>query len=180
MGCHYPLGEELGAYIAGAGAPEWCTWLSMIGYLSEWTTAFLNVRWLLAHTLKKHHVSFSIVSFLLLMTYAYRLLLFPYLLVVEILPRYEAYVRMQQVWTFYTMVIGHLVVLQLSIQWVALILKVGLRSFLVFTPKSDTHKKNKFNWRESAFSNNNNNNGNNKKQQDDPPPATSKTRQHAA
>jgi len=60
---------------------------------------------------------------------------------------------MQQVWTFLAMVLGHLVVLQLSIQWVTVILKLGLRNFLVFTPVvASDDDKTVFDWRASAFS----------------------------
>jgi len=153
IGCHYPIGEDIGAYVAGAGRAEWCIWLSMVGYLSEWTTALLNVRWLLAHTLVHHHLSFTVISLCLLMTYIFRLVLFPYLIVFHIFPRYAEYAQTQQVLTFYIMVLGHLVVLQLSIQWVALILKFGLRKFLIFAPKSiPSDSDSKFDWRRSAFS----------------------------
>ena len=157
IGAHYPVGTSLGIYVGGAGDPDWCTWLSIVGYLSEWTTCFLNIRWVLAHTLEKHHLSFFVISLALVGSYVYRLVMFPYILITDILPRYEAYVVMQQIWTFYIIVLGHLVVLQLSIQWVALIMQVGLGNFLFFAPKLPPRKTNsgatpKFNWREAAFS----------------------------
>ena len=151
IGCHYPLGEANGALVAGAGDPEWCIRLSMIGYLCEWTTTLLNVRWLLAHTTR--HKSFAAVSLLLLGTYAYRLLLFPYLVLLEIFPRYVMYARRQQILTFYIMVLGHLVVLQLSIQWVAVIVKYGVSKFLILNPRQEDSGtvSSAFDWRHSTF-----------------------------
>lgn len=155
IGCHYPLGESNGALVAGAGDAEWCLWLSMIGYLSEWTTVFLNLRWVLAHSLNQHHKTFGAVSLCLLTTYAYRLFLFPYLLLLEIIPRYNRYAQRQQVLTFCIMVLGHLIVLQLSIQWIAVILRFGVGQFLVFTPKLRMRHKGPFDWRQSAFTGHN-------------------------
>lgn len=131
IGCHYPIGEMNGALVAGAGNPGWCVRLSMIGYLSEWTTAFLNVRWLLAHISRRYKRLFTVVSSLLLFTYAYRLVLFPYLLAFEIFPKYSLYAEKEQILTFTIMVLGHLIVLQLSIQWVFVILRYGVSNFLV-------------------------------------------------
>lgn len=130
IGCHYPLGEANGALVAGAGDPDWCLRLSMIGYLGEWTTVFLNARLLLTGTACQRSATFSVVSLLLLSTYAYRLFLFPYILLFEIFPRYPTYSRRQQILTFYIMVLGHLLVLHLSIQWIAVILKFGIRRFV--------------------------------------------------
>ena len=157
VGCHYPVGEDIGAYVGGAGRTDWCVWLSLVGYLSEWTTLILNLRWLLAHTLTKHHVTFTIISLLLLGSFIGRVLLFPYLLLVHILPRYDDYITMQQIWTFFTIVFGHLVVLQLSIQWIAAILHLGFGNFIKFSPKADIRlhssrdDHHRFNWRESAL-----------------------------
>jgi len=152
IGCHYPLGEANGALVAGAGDINWCLRLSMIGYLSEWTTALLNVRWFLARTAKPFNIGFRTISVLLLITYAYRLLLFPYLLLLEIFPRYLIYSQRQQVLTFYIMVLGHLLVLQLSIQWVAVICKYGICNFLLLARvRQQGQSPRMFDWRQSMF-----------------------------
>jgi len=154
IGCHYPIGEINGALVAGAGDSSWCIWLSMIGYLSEWTTALLNMRWLLAHSYPEHRCIFTMVSGLLLVTYFYRLLLFPYLLIFEIIPRYSMYSTHQQVLTFFIMILGHLIVLQLSIQWAAVIFKCGVVRFLNIVPKAKgigEHGDLQFDWRQSVF-----------------------------
>lgn len=152
IGCHYPLGEPNGALVAGAGDPKWCLQVSMMGYLSEWTTALLNVRWILALTANRHHGNFVAISLLLLGTFFLRLFLFPYLLLLEIIPRYPMYSHRQQVLTFLIMVLGHLVVLQLSIQWIAAIFKYGIRNYFYPRPRQSCRCNSKmFDWRQSAF-----------------------------
>ena len=117
IGCHYPLGEPNGALVLGAGDERWAVWLSMFGYTCEWTTVFLNVRWWLSHTLRAHSWKFACVSALLIASYFARMALLPYLVLGQLVPRYEQYNARRQIFTFGFGVFGHVAVLALSIQW---------------------------------------------------------------
>lgn len=59
--CHYPVSSGAGAVLAGAGDVHWVTWLSVVGYTSEVSTAMMNYRWYLINTLEENWIGFGIV-----------------------------------------------------------------------------------------------------------------------
>merc|ERR1711862_462722 len=73
------------------GDPNWVTWLSVVGYTSEVSTALMNYRWYLINTLEEDWVGFGVTNVLTVLGWGGRVIMFTYLLVVEILPRYELY-----------------------------------------------------------------------------------------
>lgn len=131
IGCNYPVGEAHGALVAGAGDPTWRIWLSMTGYLSEWTTALNSSRSSLLHMYEARKGTINLTSGLLILTHMLQLLVFPYLIIFEIIPRYPLYALRQQILTFYIVVLGHFVILQLSIQKITNIFQCGIGRFVI-------------------------------------------------
>ncbi len=134
--CHYPVAHEAGAALAGAGDVEWVTWLSIVGYTSEVATAIMNYRWYLINTLEENWIGFGIVNGVVVASWAGRVFMFTYLLIVEIFPRMPMYVEQQQMFTFSIMVFGHAGIGLLSLHWCIVMLKGGLKSLFVFKKKS--------------------------------------------
>lgn len=152
IGCHYPIGEPNGALVAGAGDEVWCVFLSILGYTAEWTTALLNMRWWISHTMTKVSKSglafFQIVSFLVLVSYASRLFLMPYLISL-IAPRLELYADKRQLLTYAVALLGHIVVLLMSMQWMSYIYYAGgCRNFCTFQPAKTSKAPGQFNFRD--------------------------------
>ncbi|KAL7534346.1 hypothetical protein ACHAWF_004806 [Thalassiosira exigua] len=133
--CHYPAGHDSGAKIAGAGDLEWVTWLSIVGYTSEVSTAMMNYRWYLINTLEENWIGFGIVNVVVVASWAGRVLIFTYLLVAEIYPRMPMYVEHQQMVTFGVMVFGHASIGLLSAYWCVVMCRGGLKSLFVFKKK---------------------------------------------
>lgn len=133
--CHYPVAHESGAILAGAGDIEWVTWLSIVGYTSEVSTALMNYRWYLINTLEENWIGFGIVNGFVVASWAGRVLMFTYLLIVEIFPRMHLYVEQQQLFTYGMMVFGHAGIGMLSLYWCVVMCKGGLKSLFVFKKK---------------------------------------------
>merc|ERR1719247_2112413 len=119
--CHYPVGSGAGARLAGAGDARWVVWLSMMNY-----------RWWLIHTLDAHKARFAVVNALIVVSFALRIVLMGYLLAFEIVPRTALYVDRKQVLTFVLCVLGHSVILALSMYWLKVLCSAGVRGLLVF------------------------------------------------
>lgn len=133
--CHYPVACDGGAVLAGAGDVEWVTWLSIVGYTSEVSTALMNYRWYLINTLEENWVGFGIVNCLVVAGWAGRVVTFAYLLVAEIFPRRHLYVAQRQLFTYGVMVFGHAGIGLLSLYWCFVMCRGGLKSLFVFEKK---------------------------------------------
>lgn len=133
--CHYPVSCNSGAFIAGGGDIEWVTWLSIVGYTSEVSTAMMNYRWYLINTLEENWIGFGIVNAFVVASWAGRVIMFTYLLTMEIFPRYQAYAETQQLFTYGVMVFGHAGIGLLSLHWCIVMLKGGIKSLFVFKKK---------------------------------------------
>eukprot|EP00571_Detonula_confervacea_P014984 CAMPEP_0172308752 /NCGR_PEP_ID=MMETSP1058-20130122/9256_1 /TAXON_ID=83371 /ORGANISM="Detonula confervacea, Strain CCMP 353" /LENGTH=345 /DNA_ID=CAMNT_0013021245 /DNA_START=214 /DNA_END=1251 /DNA_ORIENTATION=- len=133
--CHYPVGHESGAILAGAGNVEWVTWLSIVGYTSEVSTAMMNYRWYLINTLEDNWIGFGIVNGIVVASWAGRVMMFTYLLFMEIFPRMHLYVEQQQMFTYAVMVFGHAGIGLLSLHWCIVMCQGGLKSLFVFKKK---------------------------------------------
>lgn len=133
--CHYPVVCDGGAVLAGAGDIEWVTWISLMGYTSEVSTALMNYRWYLINTLEENWIGFGIVNCLVVAGWAGRVVMFTYLLVAEIFPRMHLYVEQKQIFTFGVMVFGHAGIGLLSLYWCFVMCRGGLKSLFVFEKK---------------------------------------------
>lgn len=133
--CHYPVVCDAGAVLAGAGDIKWVTWISIVGYTSELSTALMNWRWYLIHTLEENWIGFGIVNCLVVAGWAGRVVMFTYLLIAEIYPRMPLYVEQEQMFTYWVMVFGHASIGVLSLHWCLVMCRGGLRSLFVFEKK---------------------------------------------
>lgn len=133
--CHYPVAHPSGSVLCGAGDVEWVTWLSIVGYTSEVSTAVMNYRWYLINTLEKNWIGFGIVNGFVVLSWAGRVVMFTYLLVAEIFPRYQSYVEAHQLFTYCVMVFGHAGIGLLSLHWCIVMCRGGLKSLFVFKKK---------------------------------------------
>ena len=133
--CHYPVGHESGAILAGAGDVQWVTWLSVVGYTSEISTAVMNYRWYLMNTLEKNWIGFGIVNGFVVASWAGRVVMFTYLLIKEIFPRYQMYVDQQQMFTYTVLVLGHVGIGLLSLHWCIVMCKGGIKNIFIFKKK---------------------------------------------
>eukprot|EP00299_Pterocystis_sp_00344_P011651 c5474_g1_i1.p1 GENE.c5474_g1_i1~~c5474_g1_i1.p1 ORF type:complete len:162 (+),score=30.00 c5474_g1_i1:480-965(+) len=133
--CHYPAGELIGAYWAGAGDARWAVWLSIIGYVTEIGVPFLSFRWWLLQTSTSHKPLFSIVAGVAFVSFVCRCVLMGYLLTFEIFPRLDKFLHFKQVFAFVFIVVGHFVVCVISAYWIHTVIVGGLRNFFVFTSR---------------------------------------------
>lgn len=137
--CHYPIACTDGATMAGAGDAHWATWLSIVGYTSEVSTAVMNYRWYLINTLESNWVGFGIVNCIVVLSWAGRVILFTYLLLVEIYPRYTAYMEYEQLFTYAVLVFGHAAIGLLSLYWCIVMCRGGLKSLFIFEKKKSNN-----------------------------------------
>lgn len=106
-----------------------------MGYTSEVSTAMMNYRWYLINTLEENWIGFGIVNLVVVASWGGRVILFTYLLVVEIFPRRIDYVEQGQVFTYGMMVFGHAGIGLLSLHWCLVMCRGGLKSLFVFKKK---------------------------------------------
>ena len=137
--CHYPIINRSGATLAGGGDAPFSTWLSVVGYTSEVSTCLMNYRWYLLQTLEADWVGFAIVNVLVVMSWSYRIVLFVYLLLWEIIPRTPQYVETKQLLTYIIMFSGHAIIGALSVYWLQLMCKGGIKGLLTFRKKKRSH-----------------------------------------
>ena len=130
--CHYPVAHVAGASLAGAGDADFATWLSVVGYTSEVSTALMNYRWYLINTLEEDWAGFGVTNVLTVIGWAGRVVMFTFLLVAEILPRRAAYVEGGQGFAFAVMVFGHAGIGLLSLYWCLVMTRGGIRSLFTF------------------------------------------------
>lgn len=138
--CHYPMNNDAGALLAGCGDREWVLWLSCMGYTSEVATALMNYRWYLLQTLEEDWAGFAVVNVSVALGWAGRVVMFAYLLLVEILPRASLYLARKQVLTFVVIIFGHAGIGMLSLYWMVIMCRGGLKSLLVFKKKEKRSK----------------------------------------
>uniref|UniRef100_A0A7S2U7B6 TLC domain-containing protein n=1 Tax=Attheya septentrionalis TaxID=420275 RepID=A0A7S2U7B6_9STRA len=136
--CHYPVGHDAGAVLAGAGNPNWVLWLSAMGYTSELSSVLMNYRWYLLETLDSNWIGFGICNVLVALSWAGRVVLFGYLLVFEIAPLAPLYAEKKQLLTYVIMVFGHVVIGVLSMYWLRIMCRGGFKSLLVFKKKKSS------------------------------------------
>ena len=134
--CHYPVSHDSGSILAGAGDMHWVTWLSIVGYTSEVSTAVMNYRWYLLNTLEEDWIGFGIVNVFVTFSWAGRVVMFTYLLVMEIFPRVSMYIEKKQILTFACIVFGHVGIGLLSLYWCIIMCRGGIKSLFVFKKKS--------------------------------------------
>ena len=134
--CHYPVVHDSGAAISGAGDMEWVIWLSIVGYTSELSTVGVNYRWYLMNTLKENWIGFGITNTLVAASWAIRVVMFAYLLVVEIFSRKADYEEHNQMLPYRVMVFGHAAIGLLSLHWCIVMLKGGIKNLFVFKKKA--------------------------------------------
>lgn len=139
--CHYPVGHDSGAVLAGAGDKEWVVWLSIAGYTSEISTVLMNYRWYLLQTLEEDWIGFAVVNVFVVLSWMARIVLFGYLLTFEIAPRFALYVEKKQLLTYVIMVVGHAVIGLLSCYWVRVMCRGGVRSLITFQKRDDKKQK---------------------------------------
>ena len=130
--CHYPVGHDAGAVLAGAGDRSWVLWLSATGYTSEVATVLTNYRWYLIQTLEEDWVGFAVTNLLVALSWAGRVVLFAHLLIAEIIPRAPLYVERKQLLTYAIMVAGHAIIGVLLFFWILVMCRGGVGSLLTF------------------------------------------------
>lgn len=135
IACHYPVASPQGAALCGAGSALWATRLSLLGYLCELSNPLMNYRWWLMQTLESHRVDFSVVVVLLFASFALRIGLLAYLLAAVILPKAALFVEAKQVFIYAMCVTGHAVILLLSLYWLHVLTKAGMKRMLIFVPQ---------------------------------------------
>jgi len=133
--CHYPVVHNSGAALGGAGDIEWVIWLSIIGYTSEVSTAVMNYRWYLINTLEENWIGFGITNTFVAASWAMRVVMFTYLLVVQIFPRKAEYAEQNQMLSYGVIVFGHAAIGLLSLHWCVVMLRPGLKNLFVFKKK---------------------------------------------
>merc|ERR1719199_1864216 len=99
----------------------------------------MNYRWYLLQTLEADWVGFAIVNVLVVMSWSYRIVLFVYLLLWEIIPRTPQYVETKQLLTYIIMFSGHAIIGALSVYWLQLMCKGGIKGMLTFRKKKRSH-----------------------------------------
>ena len=139
--CHYPVMSSDGATLAGCGDPIWPLWISALGYTAEISTVLMNYRWYLLQTLEKQWIGFGINNILVLLSWTARVALYPYLLLVQILPRSGLYIERKQILCYFIMVLGHVIIWLLSLHWLSVMLSGGIRNLLLFSKKRPVSSK---------------------------------------
>jgi len=142
MFSHFTTGTTSGALICGAGDVKWAQWVSVVGYLSEIPNPFLNSRWYMLKTLKKNHVIFTVNNSILLVTWIVgRLIVLPSNLLL-IVPRFSDFAANGGYDCFAVLLIGHVIIVLLSIDWLLKLLRGGIQDFFVFNPKAEIFNPN--------------------------------------
>merc|ERR1712070_189625 len=97
---------------------------------------FLNTRWLMTQTLKENSILFSINNGILLFTWILgRLVCLPSNLFL-IIPRFADFAAEGGYDCFAILVLGHVAIVLVSLDWLKKMLRGGLKDFLVFNSKS--------------------------------------------
>lgn len=132
--CTYPVATAAGAELAGAGSALWAVRLNLLNYLCELSNPLMNYRWYLMQTLPAHRADFAATVLLLVATLAGRVVLLGWLLLCYVLPKAALFIEAKQVFVYYAIVMGHILILLLSLYWLKVLTKPGLQRMLEFTP----------------------------------------------
>lgn len=136
---HHPIGElTRGCALMGLGDCSRAVWLSSVGYLSEVSTVFLNIRWLQHQWLQEHNIWYSVNSSIILLTYpSARVLAVPCLLAGSLWPHWQRY-RQNGLGSLviFTSVTYSALMLMSSYFFYTLVRR-GLSRALTFQPSSD-------------------------------------------
>ena len=90
--------------------------------------AVMNYWWYLINTLEENWIGFGIVNSFVVASWAGRVILFTYLLIVEIFPRMPLYVEQEKMLTFGVMVFGHTGIGLLLLHWCIVMCHGGLKN----------------------------------------------------
>jgi len=142
--CHYPVASNQGAILCGAGSSLWAIRLSLLGYLCELSNPLMNYRWYLMQTLQAHRIDFSLTVIVLVSSFVARVILLGYLIFAVILPEAAVFIEAKQVFIYSMCVLGHAVIMLLSLYWLHVLTKPGMKRMLVFTPPKNKDKKGVF------------------------------------
>merc|ERR1712166_1448448 len=104
----------------------------MVGYLSELSNPLLNIRWWLMQTLEKSTYRFSFINSLVVISFIARIILFPYLIVYHVWPRYDDFMQAQQLLAFGLAMLGMIVICLMSAHWLMLLFGKGLTGLMFF------------------------------------------------
>eukprot|EP00040_Diaphanoeca_grandis_P040920 m.262268 g.262268 ORF g.262268 m.262268 type:complete len:270 (-) comp45002_c0_seq1:10-819(-) len=137
--CHITVGTEIGATCSGGGDIELVRQLSIAGYMAELPNILLTTRWIIMKTnaLGNYPVMFALHNLVLLLTFiGTRLFWFYYVIVYMCLPTYDYFVDAGLFDVFCMLMGGYIVIFIMSIGWLVLLLRGGLKAYFVFDPKS--------------------------------------------
>lgn len=112
----------------------------MAGYLAELSNPLLNIRWWLMQTLETHSVAFPVVNILVVLSFVGRIILFPYLIVNNVLPRFGDFKKHQQLLAFALCVMGNLIICLMSLHWLKLLFSRGVSGLLTFRKQKKKKK----------------------------------------
>ena len=105
--CRYPMNNDAGTLLVGFSNWEWVLWISYIGYMSEVSMALMNYRWYLLQTPDEDWAGFLVVNISVALGWTSRVVIFAYLLMVDILPCTSLYLSRKHVITFMVIIFGH-------------------------------------------------------------------------
>ena len=117
-------------------------WLSAAGYTAEVSTVLMNYRWYLLETLKDNWWGFGVTNILVVLSWVARVFLFPYLLIVIIIPRTKLYIQEKQIIAYTIVVSTNVIIAILSLYWLSMMLFKGggIKSLLIFEKKEKDKK----------------------------------------
>jgi len=139
--CHYPVSSHSGALLCGAGDALWTVRLSMMGYLCELSNPLMNWRWWLLQTLEKDRIDFALVNIVLVFSFIGRTFLLGWLLVGVLIPKAALFVEAKQVFVYTLCILGHAVILLLSLYWLKVLCGGGVKNLLKFKKKKSAKGK---------------------------------------
>ncbi|KAJ1616369.1 hypothetical protein T492DRAFT_895610 [Pavlovales sp. CCMP2436] len=131
---HYPTMEQPAAILYGAGDAHLIMWLSAVGYLTEISNLFLDVRWFQLKIFgQPAQITYTVNSVFLLLSYiATRVVIMPVVCWVKMVPRYDEYKAYNQMASYWVVVLGAAFISLMSLVYTFILLKPGLRAFLFF------------------------------------------------
>ena len=142
--CHYPVCSMAGAALCGGGDSLWAIRLSVTGYLCELSNPLMNYRWWLLQTLEKNRWDFALVNVTLVLSFAARSVLLGYLVVWVIAPKAIDFVEEKQVFIYLVCIAGHVIILLLSLYWLKVLCRGGIKGMMTFKPRKRNLEKGSF------------------------------------
>jgi len=135
--CHFPVGEDVLAFMCSGGQKEFIIWLSMCGYTSEIVIPILSFRWWQTQVLKEHCRSFAITGGMIIICFVIRCVTMLFL-TKKVIDNYDNFIAYEQYLPLGVCVVGHVTICLMSLYWLFVILRNGVPRYLTFTepPKS--------------------------------------------